>query len=140
MAVKNIPVEYLCRYPFPAKYTTTANDDDGKLKKSFLSRFIDEYGVENVMLLAQSTWNEKCPIQVHVNELMKENNTHGKRRYNSANHPFITSNRKQKKIKQSIACLKKPTPLGNRSNFYDLTAGSGEKKILICQTPNQLCH
>lgn len=77
--VPNVPVEYICRYPYPPY---TPNDDSTRLQTSVLSNIIDEHGADNVMFLAQSVRNEQCPIRVHVNALMKEKNAQGKQKYN----------------------------------------------------------
>jgi len=71
------PVQYICAYPFPAK----GEFDTKGLHTSFLANLIDEYGPENVMFLANSVKHEKCPIRVHVNDLMtiREN---GHQKYN----------------------------------------------------------
>ena len=76
-AAGNLPVEYLCRYPYPAK----TDNDRVKLQTSFLSGLIDEHGPENIMFIAQSVKNHFCPIRVHVNALMKEKNTAGGQKY-----------------------------------------------------------
>ena len=100
--VKNLPVEYLCRFPYPdpivqsQSQSNSANgnvsitkhgkiqnpDEKYKLETSFLSGLIDEYGPENVMLMAQSIKNESCPIRVHVNALCNIKNENGKQKYN----------------------------------------------------------
>ena len=77
MHVQNLPIEYICRYPFPAKNES----DKDKLPTSFLGKLIDEHGPNNVLLLAQSVKNEKCPIRVHVNDLMRLKNERGERKY-----------------------------------------------------------
>eukprot|EP00547_Thalassionema_nitzschioides_P011158 CAMPEP_0194263180 /NCGR_PEP_ID=MMETSP0158-20130606/46923_1 /TAXON_ID=33649 /ORGANISM="Thalassionema nitzschioides, Strain L26-B" /LENGTH=1016 /DNA_ID=CAMNT_0039003359 /DNA_START=275 /DNA_END=3325 /DNA_ORIENTATION=+ len=78
---ENLPVEYICRYPFPSNKSRD-DIDYTYLQTHILSDAIDEYGAENVMFLAQSVKNEKCPIRVHVNSLMKERDTKGRRKYN----------------------------------------------------------
>eukprot|EP01052_Picozoa_sp_SAG31_P012721 SAG31_NODE_749_length_12378_cov_8.688818_6_plen_982_part_00 len=72
----NIPVEYLCRYPYPGE------DKEQKLPTRFLADLIDKHGPENVMLLAQSVKNDKCPIRVHVNHLMQMKTHDGLQKYN----------------------------------------------------------
>lgn len=78
---ENIPVEYICRYPFPSK-TPPGLADFTRLKTDILSDLIDSYGPENVMLLAQSVKNDKCPIRLHVNELMNKKDSSGRSKYN----------------------------------------------------------
>lgn len=75
--VPNLPVEYICRYPYPAHDANSLN----KLDTSLLSDLIDEYGPENVMFLAQSVKNEDCPIRIHVNDLMKMKMDDGRQKY-----------------------------------------------------------
>ncbi len=77
--VPNLPVEYLCRYPYPP---SDHGENGYKLNTSVLSQLIDTHGAENVMFLAQSVRNEKCPIRVHVNELMKIRDNQRKQKYN----------------------------------------------------------
>jgi hypothetical protein len=77
---EDIPVEYINRYPYPP--TSENSNSPDHLETAFLKEIIDEHGEENVMFLAQSVKNETCPIRVHVNELMKEKDTKGKRKYN----------------------------------------------------------
>jgi Karyopherin (importin) beta len=78
--VPNLPVEYICRYPYPAQ--PFMKNDLNKLDISLVSDLIDEYGTENVMLLAQSVRNEDCPIRSVVNALMKLKSDDGGQKYN----------------------------------------------------------
>jgi len=76
--VPNLPVEYICRYPYPT-------DDPASLTKlhpSLLTNLIDEYGSENVIFLAQSVKNEQSPIRATVNAIMTLKDAKGRQKYN----------------------------------------------------------
>ena len=55
--------------------------ENSRLPTCFLEQLIDEYGPENVMLLAQSCNSESCPIRTHVNALVKKTDGSGSRKY-----------------------------------------------------------
>lgn len=75
----NLPVEYLCKYPYPP---SNSNEDPEKLSTKFLDSLIRTNGPENVLFLAQSVKNEKCPIRVHVNALCEMRNSKGEQIHN----------------------------------------------------------
>uniref|UniRef100_A0A7S4QXW9 DNA helicase n=1 Tax=Ditylum brightwellii TaxID=49249 RepID=A0A7S4QXW9_9STRA len=75
---ENLPVDYVCKYPFPYKY----GSDPNFLSTKYLQGLIDEYEPENTLFLAQSVKNKNCPIRVHVNELLKIQDGNGQRLYN----------------------------------------------------------
>jgi hypothetical protein len=75
----NIPVEYIIKNPYPDTYRF----DHHKLQTSVLAKIIDQHGPENVLFMAQSIKNERSPIRVHVNQLMKiKDATTGLQKYN----------------------------------------------------------
>lgn len=69
--VENLPVEYHCKYPYPA---SKSSEERYRLSTDFLDSIIKEHGPENVLFLAQSVKNERCPIRVHVNALCEMRN------------------------------------------------------------------
>ena len=73
---QNLPVTYWCRMPFPNK------NNPVHLRTEELAEIIEEYGPENVMLLAMSVSNEKTPLRVHVNELLQLRDHAGRLRFN----------------------------------------------------------
>ena len=73
---EDLPVEYLCRLPYPGK--REAPD----LPTQFLAGVIDKHGPENVMFLAQSVKSDKCPIRIHVNNLLGMKDADGTAKYN----------------------------------------------------------
>lgn len=76
--VPNLPVEYICRYPYPTEDPKCLT----KFHPSLLTNLIDEYGAENVLLLAQSVNNQQSPLCVNLNALMKLKTTEGRQKYN----------------------------------------------------------